>query len=84
MFKALFEKISRIFYKTVVKASYKNGTMTVLWNDGKQIQYDGDCIVWHELPLMTRCDTQTELLLYDLQKYIKKWGGDYPEAHKSK
>ena len=68
-------------YNNIVRASYKEGTMTVVWKNGETEKYDGMLTVWHKQPFMERCSQKMEILLSNLWHYNKKWGGAYPDAH---
>ena len=61
----------------------KEEIMTVTYDDGTQNKYFGECTVWHHYPLMERCATSTELQLYNIWTYIKRFGNNYPDAHKT-
>lgn len=71
-----------VFGPTVDYAFYKNGTMNVIWSNGKIENFHGDCTVWYREPLMERCSTSMECLLLELWQYNKRWNGAYPYAHK--
>lgn len=68
---------------TVERVSYYESSriMTVTYSDGSQNKYKGDCTIWHELPMMTRCSIWKEAELCSYWQYIKTHGNDYPTAH---
>jgi len=65
----------------VSKVTYKDGIMTVFYNNWSFTQYKGESTVWYELPLMRRAATSRELKLCEYYKYITYYKGDYPTAH---
>jgi hypothetical protein len=77
-------KNMRIFFRKVVKATYKKDTLTIFYKNGTKERYKGECTVWHALPYMKSCDTILDGKLYEIWKYIQNYGNPYPLAHKTK
>ena len=76
--------IKKIFgIKKVESAFIENEVLTVVYEDGSFDKYVGSCTVWHSYPLMNRCSTNTEKMLFDIWTYIKKFGNNYPDAHEN-
>lgn len=65
----------------ITKAQYRNEVMTVWYQSGKVVEYEGSGTVWNKMPMMQRCGTMKEIKLCEIYKYIRKWGNDYPTAH---
>jgi hypothetical protein len=81
---SFLKKIIEFFHNPIVSADYKDGVMTIEYENQKVEQYSGDCTVWYKMPYMKRCGTSTESWLCELWKYNRTWGGPYPNAHETK
>lgn len=84
-FKKIFKKITKLFtFKKVdiVNATYINDELVITYSNENVEKYVGSSTVWHKLPMMERCSTTREDFLYDISKYIEKYGNPYPTAHK--
>ncbi len=75
----------KVLKPTLSEATYNEAEeiLSVLYSNGKLIQYKGSSSVWHKLPTMERCDTPLETQLSGIWHYIKHYDGDYPHAHKA-
>ena len=74
--------ISKMIRDSIIEATYEKEILTIKYESGKILQYEGSCTVWHTYPMMRRCDTFKEGELCDIWAYIKKHGNSYPNAHK--
>lgn len=62
---------------SISRASCENREMLVIWSNGKESLYVGSSTVWHELPLMKRCETDVEAMLSDAYEYIKYYDREF-------
>lgn len=72
-----------LFGKEILLARYdfKTQVMTIDYTNDTTEQFKGSGTVWHEMPLMKRCNTFDEGTLCEIWEYITQWGNPYPIAH---
>ena len=66
----------------IVRAKFDGiETITATHKSGRIVKYLGSGTVWHILPHMKRCNSFMERELSQINKYVRYWHGEYPDAH---